>query len=142
MACNMRCKHCGFETQETFDRCPACGKLQSDPVEPETPPVREEPGIPEQAAEPPLNRSSIVGFSLGCAGFLISVFGLKSLAGLILSIVGLSELRFTKERGKGFAVAGIVVSCLSLIRCAFTFVYMILLVHSGAMDQLLPFIKV
>ena len=74
----MRCKHCGFETQESFDRCPACGKQQSDPVEPEIAPVVEEPVQQEQAAAPRFNRISVVGFILSCSSLVISFFGLNA----------------------------------------------------------------
>ena len=131
----MRCKHCGFETQESFDRCPACGKLQSDPIEQESPTVPEEPVLPQETAVPRLNRMSVVGFALSCSSLVISFFGLNALVGLILSIVGLSELRFTEERGKGFAVAGIALSLISLILNALAIIYLLQLAYTGKLEQ-------
>ena len=131
----MRCKHCGFETQESFDRCPACGKQQSDPVEPEIAPVVEEPVQQEQAAAPRFNRISVVGFILSCSSLVISFFGLNALVGLICSIVGLSELRFVEERGKGLAVAGVITGIFSLILNVFAIIFLMQLMYTGKLDQ-------
>ncbi len=137
----MRCKHCGFENQETFDRCPACGKLQSDPVEPETAPapepapIREESAPQEQTAVPRYNRMTVVGFILSCSSLVISFLGLNALVGLIFSTVGLSELRFAEERGKGLAVAGIAIAIVSLIINVFAIIYVFQLLVTGKLDE-------
>ncbi len=130
--------------QETLDRCPACGKLQSDPIEPEQSapapepaPVREESAPQEQAAVLRYNRMSVAGFILSCSSLVISFFGLNALVGLIFSTVGLSELRFVEERGKGFAVAGIAIAIVSLIINVLAILYVMQLLATGKLDELL-----
>lgn len=51
--------------------------------------------------------------AMALAGFIVSFF--FGLVGLILSIIGFHQTRVRGERGKGFAIAGIVLGCLSVI---------------------------
>lgn len=92
----MFCKNCGKEIDDNAVVCPNCGvatekMAQSQPV-------------PSQK-----NTIALVGFilSLVCGG-LIS---------LILSIIGLKNAKKPEyaEDGKGFAIAGIVISSIELV---------------------------
>ena len=60
-----------------------------------------------KAVEPKYNRSSIIGFILS----IISIFGLglAGLIGFILGIVALVQIKHTKEKGKGLAIAAIII---------------------------------
>ncbi|WP_241519589.1 DUF4854 domain-containing protein [Bifidobacterium callitrichidarum] len=53
---------------------------------------------------------------LAIAGFICSFF--VSLVGLILSIIGLNQIKKQGGKGKGFAIAGIVISAASLVLSA------------------------
>ncbi len=57
--------------------------------------------------EPKYNKSSIIGLTLS----IISIFGLglAGLAGLILGIIALVQIKQTKEKGKGLAIAAIII---------------------------------
>lgn len=46
-------------------------------------------------------------------GFILSFF--CGLAGLIVSIIALSQIKKTGEKGKGLAIAGIILTCFSII---------------------------
>ena len=138
----MYCKHCGFELQEKVNYCPACGKSQLDPVEQEQAPQQADPVVtpPAQAAaQAPYNTCSIVGFALSCASFVLTFLGLTALAGLICSIIGLRQTAAKGERGKGYAVAGIIVAILSLITFAFAIATLSQILLSGEFEQLFSF---
>lgn len=53
------------------------------------------------------NRSAIIGFILS----IIAVFGigLTGIAGFILGIVALTQIKYTHNRGKGLAIAAIII---------------------------------
>src|SRR3989344_7491128 len=53
------------------------------------------------------NISSIIGFVLS----IISIFGLGffGIAGFVLGIVALAQIKYTHERGNGFAIAAIII---------------------------------
>ena len=59
------------------------------------------------AISKPYNKTGIIGFALS----IISIFGigLAGLAGAVLGIVALTQIKHTQERGKGFAIAAIVI---------------------------------
>ena len=64
--------------------------------------------------------------TMALVGFVMSFF--NCIVGLIFSIIGMSQIKKTGEPGKGFALAGIIISA---VRLAFTilfiFVYVIAL---------------
>ncbi|GAA4266092.1 DUF4190 domain-containing protein [Frondihabitans peucedani] len=70
------------------------------------------------APQPYGNPNAPVGASdrysvLAIVGFVLAfVF---SLAGLIVSIIALTQIKRTGERGRGLALAGVIISALSLI---------------------------
>lgn len=83
---NKYCSKCGNELTEGTVYCPKCGN--------NTTVVR--------SASQPTN-------SVAIAGFVCSVLGIH-LVGLILSIVGLNEAKKLNDNGKGFAIAGTIIS--------------------------------
>lgn len=60
-----------------------------------------------EQAEQKYNKSAVVGLVLS----IVSVFGvgLAGIAGFILGIVALTQIKHTHEKGKGLAIAAIVV---------------------------------
>lgn len=58
--------------------------------------------------------------SLAITGFVLSFF--ISLAGLIVSLVALSQLKKTGDRGRGLATAGVVISIVQIIGSVIFFV--------------------
>ena len=59
--------------------------------------------------------------TMALVGFVMSFF--NGLVGLILSIIGMSQIKKTGEPGKGYALAGIIISSVSML---LGFVYWIL----------------
>jgi len=54
----------------------------------------------------PLNTMALVGFILSVAGFAT---GITVIPGIVLSHIGLSQIKRTGESGRGFALAGLIV---------------------------------
>ncbi|MBO9046113.1 MULTISPECIES: DUF4190 domain-containing protein [Curtobacterium] len=63
-------------------------------------------GAPMQPSSDRFNVMAIVGFVLA---FVVNI------AGLVVSIIALSQIKKTGERGRGLALAGIIISALSLV---------------------------
>ena len=58
------------------------------------------------------NPMAIAGFITSCGCILFG--GLAGLVGLILSLIGFHQTSVREEKGKGFAIAGIIIGCLSV----------------------------
>jgi len=54
----------------------------------------------------PLNIMALVGFILSVAGFAT---GITVIPGIVLSHIGMSQMKRTGESGRGFALAGLIV---------------------------------
>ena len=74
------------------------------------------------------NGLSIAGFSLSCAAIIsnILLFGLHGIVGLILSIVGLCQCNKRSEKGRGLAIAGIVIGAVLTLLMILTYAGLIL----------------
>ena len=109
------CTHCGAELMDEAVLCTKCGCW----VTPGSTSNSGEVTLPsanEQNAK--LNVCSLIGFILSMASiiFFVNFMGLLALAGMIVSIVGLVQLaRNNNQKGKGFAVPGVVVgACMTM----------------------------
>lgn len=112
------------------------GPYNSNPGQPQTPPFNTYGG---QQQVPPYNQSrplyngpqgyyqqeqkmnplAIAGFVLALVGLLLlNLFGIVGIAGMILSIIGLTQINGGKGKGRGFAIAGIVIGLLDVIVAA------------------------
>ena len=74
------------------------------------------------------NGLSIAGFSLSCAAIIsnILLFGLPGIVGLILSIIGLCQCNKRSEKGRGLAIAGIVIGAVLTLLMILTYAGLIL----------------
>lgn len=79
------------------------------------------------------NGLSIAGFSLSCAAIIsnILLFGLPGIVGLILSIVGLCQCNKRSEKGRGLAIAGIVIGAVLTLLMIFVYAGPILAFDNG-----------
>ncbi len=48
-------------------------------------------------------------------GFVLSFLGLFSIVGLVFSIIGILQTRDNKKRGRGLAIAGLIISIIVFI---------------------------
>ncbi len=112
------------------DRCAFCGNrlkgTQSSPTnlltydtelssENEFP--KEENDIVATVQSSPIQIEQKKSNALAIIGFVFSFFGAYSIFGLILSIVGLIKSKNLDGKGKGFSIAGIVISLLMIVTC-------------------------
>ena len=73
------------------------------------------------------NGLSIAGFSLSCAAILFNIFFvLPGIVGLILSIIGLCQCNKRSEKGRGLAIAGIVIGAVLTLLMILTYAGLIL----------------
>ena len=115
----MFCRQCGKELPDGVKFCPACGAevnpAQEAPKPAPVQPVYEAPD--EKEKEGKWNVLAIVSFSIAAAcvlGYLAGGFFLHIVT-LILSIVSLTQFKHDPTmKGKGFAIAGTVISAVSV----------------------------
>lgn len=111
----MFCKNCGKQIDDNSVVCPYCGaetKSQATAQQPQyqqpqyQQPQYQQPQYQQQYSEKRSNSYAI-------AGFVLAFF--FALLGLIFSIIGLRKVDECGGSGKGLAIAGIVLSILSMI---------------------------
>lgn len=135
-----RCNRCGAIYQDGAPYCPNCGAQEPiyeqqayqppqqtgysqppvynpPPVQPPYTPVQ--PTNPyyvaPQPPQPPYNGMSIAGFVLSCVSMVLCCFPITAIIGLILSIVSLPQMTKTGDRGKGLAIAGLILNGLVIL---------------------------
>ncbi len=87
----MHCTNCGAEIDDNAIICPNC-HAQVKPRQNE-----------------PQNKKNTIAL----VGFILSFF--VAIAGLICSIIGLRHVKECGGNGKGFALAGIIISCVEIL---------------------------
>lgn len=123
----MFCKHCGTKLADDAMFCPVCGAKVNGAPAPQgekdeffqdvpSSSVNQQPTYapqqPTYAPQQPNYAQPAKTNTMAIVGFVLSFF--VALAGLICSIIGMKQCNETKEGGKGFAVAGIVISAVSM----------------------------
>lgn len=93
----MYCKNCGTEIYEHASSCPKCGCPT---------------GINSNSEQQQANNSNKTN-TLSIVGFVLSFF--IAIAGLLCSIVARKQIRESGERGSGLALAGMIISIISLV---------------------------
>ncbi len=78
------------------------------------------------------SRMSVAGFILACCAYLAKEVGiLCAILGFIFSVIGLVSKDKIRKRGKGFAIAGITLSCVYLLFIAFCFLILLIMYAVG-----------
>ncbi len=113
------CASCGKELKAAEIYCSSCGAKYEEPVKEEVKEtVKPEPVTVTVNNTAPAHTSdlSVGGFVLSLIGFLCCC-GLPSIIGLVLSIVGLSNINNGKcpNGNKGLAIAGIILGSISIL---------------------------
>ena len=132
------CPHCGanapvYSQPQEYGQPPAPPQGQGYPGQqgqnmPPQPPVYAPPPVnpysrPPQnpyymsppIVPPPYNGMAVGGFVLSCVSLVLCCFPVTALVGLVLSITSLPQIDRRGERGKGLAVAGIILNALVLL---------------------------
>lgn len=145
------CKHCGAQIEDTIAFCPNCGtNVSDDAVSSSAPEPQYSAYQPEQPVQPAqyqpyqdyqnpgiypeakLNGLAVAGFVVS----LVSLFfcGISSIVGLILSIIGMTQIKNSikagvPQRGNGLAIAGLVIG---IIGTVFILIYIIMIATAAA----------
>lgn len=101
----MYCKNCGKEIEDTIKYCPYCGSSVNEVSVEEINYIEKKDNF---------KRSDASYNSFAIAGFILALFGFNLLA-FIFSLIGLSQINSNNEQGKGFAIAGLIISCIYVI---------------------------
>ncbi len=121
----MFCPHCGKQVNETDIFCASCGaNLNGNPFESQftqqkesdNPPYNPPQCAPYETQSNPNTSTSTNAIAI--VGFVLSFF--CAIAGLVCSIIGLQKSKEAGGTGKGLAIAGIVISAVSMF-CTFIF---------------------
>ncbi len=101
----MYCRNCGHEIDDRAVICVHCGVATNF--------IQFNPNVQPEPQK--VNGLALAGMIVGIVGALglSYFFCITSIVGLILSIIGLNKVKECKS-GKGFAIAGIIVSAVSL----------------------------
>lgn len=141
----MYCSKCGTEVSDGYAFCSNCGaelaeknnaseinnsvapQQQNQAVQPTLPLQYQENynNTQPQTQNAKFNGMSIAGFILSLCAFLTDEAGIIcAILGLVFSIIGLASKNQFKSKGKGFAIAGLVISGIYflMILCALMFI--------------------
>lgn len=122
----MFCSKCGNKNDDNSSFCGSCGAPLFNSSQNGSPDINANINNQyQQSADTYYNRSQNSYYnqtannapsklnSMALAGFIVSfIFGPL---GLIFSLIGFHQVRVRGERGMGFAIAGIILGCLSVI---------------------------
>ena len=104
----MYCKNCFTNIPQDTQNCPNCGTPNTD---------FSSPLNPNQYAVPTkINALAIAGFIVTLVSLAIQ-FHVVGVVGTIISIVGLVQIVKRRQKGKAFAITGIVLGSISTILC-------------------------
>ena len=92
------CKTCGAELVDEAVVCPKCGVATSE-------------------IQAPLksNPMAITGFVLSLVAMFINLWAIPAILGLVMSIVGLVQIKKGGFKNRGLAIAGIVLGAIALV---------------------------
>ena len=103
----MNCPKCNRKNSDDSIYCMYCGKE-----------LKVEEKITTEAAktnQSRLNPLALAGFIVSMASASIGLLGIVGIVGIVLSAIGLSQINKNNDRGRGFALAGLIVGIISLI---------------------------
>ena len=102
----IKCPECGKEVSDEANCCPNCGYVLKKAKN-----VNEFVELNEEK-ESKVHPLCLAGMIVGICSLFIDFFGLVSLVGLVISIVGITK---GNQRSKKFAVTGIVCSSIEFV---------------------------
>ncbi len=113
----MYCRICGKETTDGAVFCKDCGagrlEPSSQPISNDTNPHISVNQAPNEKVS--YNTMCVLGFTLSGISLIFDFQGLLSIAGIVLSVLGLINYKRKNEKGKTFAIFGIIIGVASLI---------------------------
>ena len=124
----MNCEYCGSAISSMDTRCTNCGagtpnfvaQPPAPTYQPPQPPYQPHPQSPftqpyyQQPALPKMNGMALTGGILALVSLLCNFCGLVGLLALIFSIVGITQINARGERGRGWAITGIILGVIGI----------------------------
>ena len=100
----MYCSKCGKEIADNSTFCPECGAPQNSV------------GGTQVNSNPKggYNSMCILGLVISGISLLLNFFGIVGIAGTIVSVIGMMNCKKSNEKGKGLAIAGIIIGVFSI----------------------------
>jgi len=113
----IRCAECFKEISDKAPVCIHCGAPTGFvQLQPPSPPIQAEPQNNAKT-----NGMALAGLITALASTVLNILFVVGVVGLILSLIGFFQVEEKKERGKGMAIAGILVSMASIIYSFYMF---------------------
>lgn len=122
------CRYCGSSIDESNKFCSNCGANLAFDQSLDNPSINQPNSKINNSQNPTSNGMAISGFVIS----LVSLFcccGLLSWLSLIFSIIGVVKAKDLENRGKGLAIAGIIISALTLLLLVM-FITMIIMIDT------------
>ena len=109
------CGNCGNELSSDSKFCTYCGAQINEVVETEVVEENETSEVTVKTDETKTNGFAIAGFVLALVSLFINLWGLIGILAVIFSGIGISCTGPNKEKGRGLAVAGLIIGIISVI---------------------------
>lgn len=109
------CSNCGNELSENVNYCPYCGeKIIRELKETKTiNETKEESFDPNEFENS--NSLAIAGFVTAIISLFLNFWGIVGIIATVLSAVAINQVNKSKERGKGLAIAGVIIGTFSIL---------------------------
>ncbi len=108
------CVKCGKENKPESRYCQYCGTLIKEDKE----------EITTVIESPKTNAFALAGFITALASTLINFGGVVAIVATVLSGIGLSQVNSKNEKGKGFAIAGLIIGIFGIIYGLFSILFL------------------
>lgn len=103
------CPNCGAEVQNDTNTCLACGKeLKTVTIDNQT-----------------NNAMAITGFILALVSLFLNFWGIVGILATVFSAIGLSQTKKLNGKGKGMAIAGLIIGIFSILYGLYTIVALV-----------------
>ena len=112
----MYCPNCGFKNEEGSAYCGNCGSNMN---------VKTTISYPNNDVNEKYNPWAIAGFVLSLVNIFMGATLLPGILGLVFSSMGNSQIKEVGGKGKGLAIAGIIISIVSLAGYILAFILLV-----------------
>jgi len=116
---NNYCPYCGSVNNNGGNFCQNCGAhLQVQPVN------NYYPNVQNNMYQQKTNGIALAGFITAMVSLILNFWGIVGIVATVLSGVGISKTGPGKEKGRGLAIAGLIVGIFSIVWGLFSIAYL------------------
>ena len=112
---NNFCPYCGTENTNKANFCPNCGAQMNNIAPPPVPQMNPNYMPPNMYPQNKTNGVALAGFITAMVSLVLNFWGIVGIVATVLSGVGISKTGPGKEKGRGLAIAGLVVGIFSIL---------------------------